>query len=123
MKEDGWWLVLGDEATQELYAIKRTSFGERATARLSYTASSADEVANLQLQLVSALNLSHLESGCVSQPQLCKHKHPFQCYLSTYAALCMTSGLAETGVGISCISIFAGGCLPARESVSPPCFR
>ncbi|CAK0786311.1 hypothetical protein CVIRNUC_009524 [Coccomyxa viridis] len=53
VKEDGWWLVLGDEATQELYAIKRTSFGERATARLSYTASSADEVANLQLQLVS----------------------------------------------------------------------
>ena len=58
MKEDGWWLVLGDEATQELYAIKRTSFGERATARLSYTAASADEATNLQLQLVRLLNLS-----------------------------------------------------------------
>ena len=71
MKEDGWWLVLGDEARQELYAIKRTSFGERASARLSYTAASADEAANLQLQLVSPLNQSIwiLESDLVLQPQ------------------------------------------------------
>ena len=58
MKEDGWWLVLGDESTQELYAIKRISFGERASARLNYSAATADEAANLQLQLVSTLTLS-----------------------------------------------------------------
>lgn len=33
IKEEGWWLVAGDAASGELFAIKRVSFGQRATAR------------------------------------------------------------------------------------------
>jgi len=57
VKEDGWWLVLGNDATQELHAIKRTSFGEHATTRLSYTAADEKAAASHQLHLVSALSL------------------------------------------------------------------
>ena len=57
VKEDGWWLVLGNDATQELHAIKRTSFGEHATARLMYTAADAAAAASHQLHLVSASSL------------------------------------------------------------------
>ena len=83
MKEDGWWLVLGNEATQELYAIKRTSFGERASARLSYTAASADEAANLQLQLVSEIDsFSGPQRVIVSSSRSCAststHSHACQ---------------------------------------------
>ena len=53
MKEDGWWLVLGSEATDELHAVKRISFGEHASTRLSYTADTAGS-AGQQLHLVSA---------------------------------------------------------------------
>ena len=54
MKEDGWWLVLGNDASQELHAIKRMSFGEHASARLSYAAASAEEATSHQLHLVRA---------------------------------------------------------------------
>jgi hypothetical protein len=33
VKEEGWWLLLGSFATGELHAVKRTSFGNRATVR------------------------------------------------------------------------------------------
>lgn len=55
MKEAGWWLVLGDAGTQELHAIKRLSFSDRATARLSFTADAATSAAafsNLNIYLV-----------------------------------------------------------------------
>ncbi|KAK3240835.1 activating signal cointegrator 1 complex subunit [Cymbomonas tetramitiformis] len=35
MKEEGWWLVLGNRETRELYALKRTSFGKAAKCSLS----------------------------------------------------------------------------------------
>lgn len=56
VKEAGWWLVLGDAGTQELHAIKRVSFSDRANARLSFTAgaaaSGAAPFSNLHLYLV-----------------------------------------------------------------------
>lgn len=33
VKEEGWWLVAGDAASGDLYAIKRVSFGQRTTTR------------------------------------------------------------------------------------------
>ena len=65
VKEDGWWLVLGDEATQELHAIKRTSFGAHATARLSYAAADAAVATSYQLHLVSAA-----PALCLGKPNL-----------------------------------------------------
>ena len=35
VKEEGWWLVLGDTQTNELHAVTRTSFGARTSARLA----------------------------------------------------------------------------------------
>lgn len=36
MKEEGWWLVLGDVDTHELLALKRISFADHTTARLTF---------------------------------------------------------------------------------------
>jgi len=37
VKEEGWWLVISDEADAELLVLKRLSFaGERSTARLAF---------------------------------------------------------------------------------------
>ena len=36
MKEEGWWLVLGDRTSRELLALRRVSFGDRATTKLTY---------------------------------------------------------------------------------------
>ncbi|KAK9814715.1 hypothetical protein WJX72_010327 [[Myrmecia] bisecta] len=38
VKEEGWWLVVGDARTRELHALKRLSFGERAAAHLTFPA-------------------------------------------------------------------------------------
>ena len=38
VKEEGWWLVLGDPETQELFALKRVSFTGNSTARLQFPA-------------------------------------------------------------------------------------
>ncbi len=54
VKEDGWWLVLGNDDSQELHAIKRISFGDHASTRLSYSAADAAAAASHQLHLVSA---------------------------------------------------------------------
>ena len=36
IKEEGWWLVLGDRTSRELLALRRVSFGDRATTKLTY---------------------------------------------------------------------------------------
>ena len=36
VKEEGWWLVLGDVDTHELLALKRISFADHPTARLTF---------------------------------------------------------------------------------------
>lgn len=38
VKEEGWWIVLGNPVTDELYALKRTSFGQRASFKLDFQA-------------------------------------------------------------------------------------
>ena len=35
-KDEGWWLVLGDTATNQLLSIKRVSVGKAATAKLDF---------------------------------------------------------------------------------------
>lgn len=37
-KDEGWWLVVGNTADKSLLAIKRTSFGVKATAKLEFNA-------------------------------------------------------------------------------------
>lgn len=36
VKEEGWWLVLGDAHTHELLALKRISFADHTIARLTF---------------------------------------------------------------------------------------
>jgi hypothetical protein len=52
--------VLGDAATQELHAVKRISFGDRASARLAFQAPAAagGDFSSLTLFLVWALGLA-----------------------------------------------------------------
>lgn len=33
VKDEGWWLVVGDTSRGDLLAIKRVSFGQRTTTR------------------------------------------------------------------------------------------
>lgn len=39
VKEEGWWLVLGDVNTHELLALKRISFRDLTTTRLTFPVS------------------------------------------------------------------------------------
>jgi hypothetical protein len=44
LKEEGWWLVLGDAASRELMALRRVSFGGRGTTvRLAFPRRGAGE--------------------------------------------------------------------------------
>ena len=36
IKQEGWWVVLGDRETDELLALRRVSFGSEARTRLTY---------------------------------------------------------------------------------------
>ena len=42
VKEEGWWVVLGSPEADELYALKRISFGSHTTFSLSIRASQQD---------------------------------------------------------------------------------
>ena len=42
MKEEGWWLVVGDCATGELYALKRVGFLARTSVKLKVPSSALD---------------------------------------------------------------------------------
>ena len=41
LKEEGWWLVLGDRISGELLALRRVGFGGAASAKLTYAAPDA----------------------------------------------------------------------------------
>lgn len=51
-KMENWWLVVGDEKTKNLLAIKRVTIGRELNVRLEYTVPSAGEH-NLKLFLMS----------------------------------------------------------------------
>ncbi len=48
VKEEGWWLVVSDEAESELLALKRLSFSSSTTARLTFPAAAAAAAAGVQ---------------------------------------------------------------------------
>eukprot|EP00887_Chlorella_sp_A99_P000213 scaffold13.g213.t1 len=54
IKEEGWWLLVGSVASGELLAVKRVSFGQRLTTRLSFPAhaGSGEPLGEVQLLLV-----------------------------------------------------------------------
>lgn len=41
VKEEGWWIILGDVEQDELYALKRISFGPKTRCSLSFQADPA----------------------------------------------------------------------------------
>jgi activating signal cointegrator complex subunit 3 len=55
VKDEGWWVVAADEAAGELLALKRVSFGQRATVRLAVPARGAGggALAGVDVLLVS----------------------------------------------------------------------
>jgi activating signal cointegrator complex subunit 3 len=36
IKQEGWWVVLGDREQNELHALRRVSFGDETKVRLTY---------------------------------------------------------------------------------------
>ena len=70
VKEEGWWLVLGDAASQELHAVKRVSFAERTVTRLVIPARTAAgaPVKGVTLHLARLLMCS-LCPACAGQLQ------------------------------------------------------
>jgi activating signal cointegrator complex subunit 3 len=36
LKEEGWWLVVGDRTTRELHALRRVSFGDATETKLEF---------------------------------------------------------------------------------------
>lgn len=57
VKEEGWWLLLGDAGEHEVLAIKRMSFSERGTARLSFPRDGSPSGVRLHLISDSYLGL------------------------------------------------------------------
>ena len=58
MKEEGWWLLVGNAETHELYAIKRISVGagsSRCSAQLNFptVAGNLEELSEVTLLLMS----------------------------------------------------------------------
>lgn len=55
VKEEGWWLLLGNLGTHELYAIKRLSVGRSSSAQLNFPvrAGNLEELREATLMLVS----------------------------------------------------------------------
>ena len=45
VKEEGWWLVVADAGGDELLALKRLSFSERATTQLAFPEAAFDGTA------------------------------------------------------------------------------
>jgi activating signal cointegrator complex subunit 3 len=75
LKDEGWWLVVGDPGAGELLALKRVSFGRRGTARLAISCCGAPGVelggiaASLEVRLVSDCYLGLDVTQQVQVPQ------------------------------------------------------
>lgn len=82
VKEEGWWLLLGDAETHELYAIKRMSVGLSATARLNFPvlAGNLEELREATLMLISdsylGLDQQHTIEVCRRRGSKPSRKHP-----------------------------------------------
>lgn len=53
IKEEGWWVVLGDTANDELLALRRVSFGDQATIKLTCPAGSSKARQKLTVFVIS----------------------------------------------------------------------
>ena len=67
VKEEGWWVVLGNPETDELFALKRVSFGAHTTFSLSIQAAATD-LQGLRLYLLCDSYLG-IGPGDCSPPQ------------------------------------------------------
>ncbi|KAJ3338078.1 DEIH-box ATPase [Gonapodya sp. JEL0774] len=52
-KDEGWWLVLGEQKKKSLLAIKRTTLQQRATVKLEFTAPEVPGQYDLKLEFIS----------------------------------------------------------------------
>eukprot|EP00897_Mesotaenium_endlicherianum_P001872 jgi/Mesen1/1712/ME000138S00568 len=52
-KDEGWWLLVGSPDTQELHALKRVSFSDRLTTRLTLSANVLSHKQDMAIHLVS----------------------------------------------------------------------
>ena len=71
VKEEGWWLVLGDSSTHELLALKRLSFGGQQTVRLTFPLQNGagQELQQIKLFFVSDSYLGLDQQYDVSLPR------------------------------------------------------
>lgn len=66
VKEEGWWLLLGDPDSDELHALKRLSFGAKASCTLSVQLPAA-EASQLHLYLVCDSYLGMDQQYCMAE--------------------------------------------------------
>jgi hypothetical protein len=96
IKREGWWVVVGDEVTNELFALRRVSFGAAATLSLSLDGGDRDRGGDFEARDLTVFLVS-------------------DCYL----------GLdQEVSVDAVCDSVSAGvGTAPSRRNETPDAAR
>ena len=78
VKEEGWWVVLGDPEADELYAMKRVSFGVQSSFTLTFQCPNPDlQEAVLYLVCDSYLGMDQQITvpmpGGAAPSQVCTH--------------------------------------------------
>ncbi|KAG8652394.1 hypothetical protein MANES_06G085400v8 [Manihot esculenta] len=66
IKDEAWWLVLGNTSTSELYALKRVSFSDRLVTRMDLP-SSFTTVQGTKLMLISDCYLGFEKEYCIEE--------------------------------------------------------
>jgi activating signal cointegrator complex subunit 3 len=106
VKEEGWWLVVGCTASLELLALKRISFGGKATVRLNFPGCTST---GRQLHSVALFLVSDCYMGLDQQYDVVLHEAAVAAAARAHASLAGRSGWGNAGGGSSAGDAGSGG--------------